>query len=131
MTLERPHLSTESGLGLPKTKAGNNRQKASPAGPPNWLELEPGTCEERLRARVVQQKKGSGDLTALCNCLRSGCREDDGSWQEAGHKLHQGKFQLDSRKVSRNEGGQTLEQDPEEGGNFHPWRYSDLAGTLP
>lgn len=77
--------------------------------------------EERLRAGVVHQEKGRGDLTALCNSLRSGCREGGGSCARGnGHKLHQGKFQLDTRKVSPHEGGQTLEQDPEEGGNFHP-----------
>lgn len=32
-----------------------------------------------------------------------------------------------SRKVSLHEDGHTLEQDPEEGRNFHPWRHSDLA----
>lgn len=47
-----------------------------------------------------------------------------------GHKLPQGRFPTDSRKVSPHEGGQTLEQDPEEGGNFRPWSHSNLAGTL-
>lgn len=39
----------------------------SPVGPPNSLELEPGTYEERLRAGVVRQEKRRGDLTALCH----------------------------------------------------------------
>lgn len=48
-----------------------------------------------------------------------------------GHKLPQGKFPTDSRKVSPHEGGQTWSRTQKKVGISVPWSHSNLAGTLP
>jgi len=45
-------------FGSPPNQAGNNRLS------PEWLDLEPGTYEEKLRAGAVQQEKETLLLSA-------------------------------------------------------------------